>query len=125
YLYFDIRLPYHTRKLHLHPGGCREDCQRSAENGSRVEIICMDAFGAKQLIDSPDVTFALLREGLVDIIATDFIGGYHDPILLVLQKAMDEALVTLPQAINMATNAPATYIPGVAPNRGLIEAGRV
>ena len=94
-------------------------------NGSKVEVICMDVFGAKQLIDSPDVTFALFREGLADIIATYFIGGYHDPILLVLQKAMNEGLLTLPQAIHMATNAPTMSVPGVAPKVGLIQTGRV
>ena len=93
--------------------------------GAVVEIITADSFGAKQLEPSPESTFALLKEGLADVITTDFIGGYHDPILLVLQKAIEEGILTLPRAIQLATSAPARIIPRVAPNRGLIEPGRV
>ncbi len=92
---------------------------------SIVEIISADSFGAKQVEATPELTFALLKEGLVDVISTDFSGGYHDPILLVLQKAIEAGLVTVPQAIHLATGAPAKIVPRVAPNRGLIEPGRV
>jgi len=93
--------------------------------GSFVEIISADSFGAKQVEATPDLTFALLKEGLADVISTDFSGGYHDPMLFVLQKAIEEKLITLPGAIHLATGAPARIIPGVAPHRGLIEPGRV
>jgi imidazolonepropionase-like amidohydrolase len=90
-----------------------------------VEIISADSFGAKQVEATPDLTFALLKEGLADVISTDFSGGYHDPMLFVLQKAIEEKLITLPGAIHLATGAPARIIPGVAPHRGLIEPGRI
>ncbi|MFQ5997193.1 MAG: amidohydrolase family protein [Dehalococcoidales bacterium] len=93
--------------------------------GAVVEIITADSFGAKQLEPSPESTFTLLKEDLVDVITTDFIGGYHDPILLVLQKAIEEGVLALPRAIQLATSAAARIIPGVAPNRGLIEPGKV
>lgn len=93
--------------------------------GALVEIVTADSFGAKQVESTLEGTFALLREGLVDVITTDFSGGYHDAILLVLQKAIDEGVLTLPRAIQLATSAPATIVPLVAPNRGLIEPGRV
>jgi imidazolonepropionase-like amidohydrolase len=93
--------------------------------GSFVEIVTLDQFGAKQIATSPEVTYALLKEDLVDVITTDFSGGYHDPILLVLQKAIEEGVITLPRAIQLATSAPAEIIPRVAPNRGLIESGKV
>jgi imidazolonepropionase-like amidohydrolase len=93
--------------------------------GSIVEIVCADSFGVNQAASVPEVTFALLSEGLVDVISTDFIGGYHDPVLLILQKALEEKVITLPQAIHLATAAPARAVPRVAPNRGLIESGRI
>jgi imidazolonepropionase-like amidohydrolase len=93
--------------------------------GGIVEVITADPFGARQLKQSPEITFTLLKEGLADVITTDFIGGYHDPILLVLQKAVEEGILTVPQAISLATSAPARAVPGVAPNRGLIQAGKV
>jgi len=93
--------------------------------GATIEIITADSFGAKQVEPSPEGTFALLQEGLADVITTDFSGGYHDPILLVLQKAIEKGVIDLPKAIQLATSAPARIIPLVAPNRGLIEPGRV
>jgi imidazolonepropionase-like amidohydrolase len=93
--------------------------------GAFVEIISADSFGAKQVEATPDLTFALLKEGLADVISTDFSGGYHDPILFVLQKAIEEKLINIPRAIHLATGAPARIIPRVAPNRGLIEPGRI
>ena len=115
--------------LHVNYTFTPEEAVRVAKefrkNGSRIEVISLDAFGAKQLDKTPELTFALLREGLVDIISTDYIGGYHDAILLVIKKAIEEKLVTLPKAIRMATSAPAEYIPGLAPRRGLIKPGNV
>ncbi len=93
--------------------------------GAVVEIFSGDSFGARQVQATPEVTFALLKEGLVDVITTDYAGGYHDPILLVLQKAIEKGLITLPQAIHLATGAPARAVSRVAPNRGLIEPGKV
>lgn len=93
--------------------------------GSIVEIISADVFGARQVEASPEVTFALLKDQLVDVITTDFSGGYHDPILLVLQRAVEAGILTLARAVHLATAAPAGIVPGVAPNRGLIEPGKV
>jgi imidazolonepropionase-like amidohydrolase len=115
--------------LHVNHGFTMEESLTLArELKSRnaiAEIVTADSFGAKQLKDSPEITFALLKENLVDVITTDYIGGYHDPILLVLQKAIDEGVVSLPRAIQLATSAPACIIPAVAPNRGLIQPGKV
>jgi alpha-D-ribose 1-methylphosphonate 5-triphosphate diphosphatase PhnM len=82
-------------------------------------------FGARQVEDTPDVTFALFREGLVDVISTDYIGGYHDPILLVLQKVIEEKLISLPEAITLATSNPVKIFPRLAYNKGMIKSGMV
>ena len=115
--------------LHVNHGFTTDESVKFAKElrslGAVVEIITADSFGAKQLKVSPESTFALLKEGLADVITTDFIGGYHDPVLFVLQKAIEEGILTLPRAIQLATSAPARIIPRVAPNRGLIEPGRV
>jgi len=93
--------------------------------GANVEIISADFYGAKQVEPSTEPTFALLREGLVDAITTDYSGGYHEPILLVLQKAIEQKILTLPGAIKLATSNPARIVPKVAINKGLVEPGRV
>jgi len=93
--------------------------------GGIAEVISSDFFHAKQVDPSPEATFALFREGLVDAISTDYSGGYHEPILLVLQKAIEQGLLTLPAAIKLATSNLVKIIPKLAPNKGLIEPGRV
>ena len=93
--------------------------------GANVEIISADFFGARQVEPSTEPTFALLREGLVDAITTDYSGGYHEPILLVLQRAIEQKILTLPGAIKLATSNPARIVPKVAINKGLVEQGRV
>jgi imidazolonepropionase-like amidohydrolase len=93
--------------------------------GATVEIITADSFGARQVEPTPASAFALLREDLVDVITTDYSGGYHDPILLVLQKAIEEGVLALPRAIQLATSAAAETVPGVAPNRGYIAPAKV
>ena len=93
--------------------------------GAIVEVITADFFSAKQVETSPEGTFALLKEGLVDAMTTDFSGGYHEPILLVLQKAIENGFLTLPQAIQMVTSYPTKVVPRVAPSSGLIEPGNV
>ncbi len=93
--------------------------------GGFVEVITADHFGAGQLEPSPETAFALLAEGLVDALSTDYSGGYHDPILLLIQKAVESGVVSLPQAVRLATSSPSGIVPGMAPGRGLIEPGHV
>ena len=93
--------------------------------GGNIEVITSDFYHAKQVDPSPETTYALFREGLVDAITTDYSGGYHDPILLLMQKVIEEGFLTLPGAIKLATSNPVTLVPKLAPNKGLIECGRV
>ena len=93
--------------------------------GGFVEVITADHFGAGQLEPSPETAFALLAEGLVDVVSTDYSGGYHDPILVLIQKAVEHGVISLPQAVRLATSSPAGIIPGLAPRKGLIEPGHV
>lgn len=94
-------------------------------NGSYVEAITGDPYGARQLHKTADVEHALMKEGLVDVLATDYIGGYHDSILLMIQKAVEGGFLSLPEGVRLATSNPARIVPGVAPDRGLIEEGKV
>ena len=94
-------------------------------HGGFVEVITADHFGAGQLEPSPETAFALLSQGLVDVLSTDYSGGYHDAILLFIQKAVEHGAISLPQAVRLATSSPAGIIPGLAPRKGLIEPGHV
>jgi imidazolonepropionase-like amidohydrolase len=92
--------------------------------GAIVEVFSADLFGARQIEKDPAGTFAMLEQDLVDALVTDYSGGYHDPILLLIKKAVEEGVTTLPKAVKLATSNPAALIPRLAPHRGLVEPGK-
>ncbi|MCP9952583.1 amidohydrolase family protein [Actinomadura madurae] len=95
------------------------------KSGVVVDVSTLDGLGARRLLRSPETMFAMLREGLVDTISTDYAGGYHDPILLAISKAVEDGATTLPAAVAMAGANVADAVPGLAPNRGRIGPGAV
>lgn len=95
------------------------------ELGVVVDVSTLDTFGAQRLTTGPDMLYAMFAAGLVDTISTDYAGGYHDPILLAIDRATKEGVVSLPAAIAMATANVADAIPGVAPRRGRVTPGAV
>lgn len=102
-----------------------EWARRIKEAGGIVDIATLDAWVNRKLGTDPEAFYALLRHGVVDLVSTDYAGGFHDPIVTGLQAAVDVGAVSLPQAVALATANVAAAIPGLAPNRGRIERGRV
>jgi len=106
-----------------------EDAVRRAREvrrrGALVDIMSGDAFGAREFHPTPDVTFALLAAGVVDLISTDYAGGFWDRMLLVVERAAQAGVTTLQDGVRMLTSGPAEAIPGLAPRRGRIAPGLV
>jgi predicted amidohydrolase len=101
-------------------------CAREIKkHGAWVDIFTGDAFGVRMFHQSPEVAFALFREGLVDLVSTDYIAGYWDPILLVMEKAIEADLITLPGAIQKISHDVVTAIPRIGTERGVISEGKV
>ena len=110
---------------HLYePEEAVEAARRLKKAGAHIDVYSGDSFGARKLLPSPETTFALLKEDLVDSCSTDYCGGYWDPILLVMEKAIEQRIISLPRAIAIASGA-AKLVPLLAPNRGMITPGRI
>jgi predicted amidohydrolase len=105
--------------------GALAQAKRLRQLGAYLDIHTGDMFGVRFFVQSPDVTYALFANGLVDTISTDYIGGYWDPILLTLERVVEAGHVTLAQAIATATSNVVAAFPRLAPNRGLVERGKV
>jgi len=105
--------------------GAVAQASRLRQLGAHLDIHTGDMFGVRFFVQSPDVTYALFSNGLVDMISTDYIGGYWDPILLTLERVVRAGHVSLPKAIATATRNVARAFPRLAPNRGLVESGKV
>jgi predicted amidohydrolase len=101
-------------------------CARELKkHGARVDIFTGDAFGMQMFQKSPDVSFALFKEGLVDLISTDYISGYWDPILVVMQKLFEADLISLPKAVRMMSRSVVEAIPKIGRDRGTIAPGKM
>jgi len=99
-------------------------CAREIKSrGGWVDIFTGDEFGAKMFTQSKQAAFALLQEGLVDLISTDYIGGNWDPIPLVLSKAIEAGLITLPRAVQMTSASVVNAIPKLGRHRTRIAPG--
>ena len=68
---------------------------------------------------------AMLEEGVLDMISTDYMGGYWDPILRILEYFVEQIIVDLPQAIALATGNVVKAIPNIAPGRGEVSEGKI
>jgi predicted amidohydrolase len=95
------------------------------DRGALVDIMSGDAFGAREFHPTPDVTFRLLADGLVDLISTDYAGGFWDPMLLVVERAAAAGAISLEAGVRLVTSSPADAIPALAPDRGRIVPGAV
>jgi adenine deaminase len=51
-------------------------------------------------------------------------GGFHDPVLLVLEKAVETEIIELPKAISLATGNVAKFFPESCYQRGFLERGK-
>jgi imidazolonepropionase-like amidohydrolase len=105
--------------------GALIQARRLRELGAQLDIHTGDMFGARFFVQSPEVTYALFANGLVDMISTDYIGGYWDPILLTLERVVEAGHVSLAQAIAVATSNVVKSFPRLAPNRGFVEPGKM
>jgi hypothetical protein len=94
------------------------------QRGARIDIFTADSFGAKAFVPRPDVSWALFSEGLVDLISTDYIAGYWDPIPVVLENAVRAGFITHERAVAMCTRAVVEAIPRLGVHRGTIGPGQ-
>lgn len=103
-------------------------CKRARalrDKGALIDIMSGDAFSARQFQSGPEVTFRMLQEGIVDLISTDYAGGFWDPMLLVAQKAHEAGVIRLEEAVRLMTSSPVDAVPKLAPGRGRVLAGAV
>ena len=93
------------------------------ERDAVIDISTFGSFRANDR-DEMEMQFALLGEGIVDTVSTDYGGGAHDPMLFVLEQAIERGLIDLPKAISLVSSNVARAIPLLAPNRGLVARGK-
>ena len=104
---------------------CLEACRYLREHGVIIDVSTLDTFGARQLVDSPENLYALVREGIADTMSTDYGGGAHDALTLCIEHLVKDGICTLQRAVSMVTGNVASLIPGLASQRGTLKQGKI
>jgi hypothetical protein len=104
-----------------------EECVANAgwirDHGGHVEIDTFDAWGRRELHNTPEHLIALVQEDLVDIIATDYAAGHWDGIWEMVAGIVQIGLLPIEKAVALATGNVARALPRIGADRGVLKAG--
>ena len=95
------------------------------KRGAVIDIATLDAWGAKRLGVDPELFYEFYVQGLVDLVSTDFAGGYFDPVIVGMEQAHRVKAASLPTIVATATYNVAKTFPGLADERGLIAREKI
>ncbi|MGH3352309.1 MAG: amidohydrolase family protein [Nocardioides sp.] len=95
------------------------------DQGGFVEVDTFDAWGRKELHDTPEHLIALMQADLIDIIATDYAAGHWDGMFEMVDAISRVGLATLQEAVAMATGNVGKAIPRIGADRGQLKAGQL
>lgn len=94
-------------------------------HGALIDVMTGDAGRAGRFTPDDDLTHAMMREGCVDLISTDYVGGYWDSMLQVVERASAAGAMPLEAGVRATTGRVAEALPRLAPDRGTLEPGMV
>ncbi|TCL63644.1 amidohydrolase family protein [Rhizobium sp. BK251] len=110
-----------------HPMFTPEESVRFAhklkQRGATIEVSTLDCIETR-FRNGPDNLDALVGEGLVDTLATDFAGGDWDPILSAIHRIIRKGQLSSAAAVALATGNVAKAFPQLAGDRGMIARGK-
>lgn len=92
-------------------------------HGATVEVSTLDSWGRRELVPTSAQLMALAREGLIDIIATDYAAGHWDGVFEAVEDIVRLGLASLEQAVAMVTGNVAKAVPRIGANRGVLRSG--
>jgi predicted amidohydrolase len=107
------------------PGVAVSHARELRSHGALIDVMTGDATGAKAFLPNDEVTHALMAAGCVDLISTDYVGGYWEPMLSVIERAVASGVIAIEAGVRAVTSAVADALPRFAPQRGTLEAGKV
>jgi hypothetical protein len=123
--YPDARLVAgHANQSDFTPAEAVDWARRLRALGVTIDISTWD-IPAKAIQAKPDNFLRMLEAGVVDTVSTDYAGGDWEPIFKGLSLAIRAHAIELAPAVALATSNPSRLFPGLAPERGLIERGKI
>jgi alpha-D-ribose 1-methylphosphonate 5-triphosphate diphosphatase PhnM len=89
----------------------------------RIDIMTGDLFGLREFTRDPRVTVAMIASGVVDLISTDYVGGFWDPMLRTLRLAVDEGAIDLATGFRLVAWNAVEALPRLGKESGRIAPG--
>jgi hypothetical protein len=113
----------HSNHPSFLPHEALDAARQIKERGGTIDVSTLDTITTRWR-NNPDNLDALVEDGLIDTISTDYAGGDWDGILPALQRMIHKGQLTPVKAIALATGNVARAFPQMAGDRGVIEKGK-
>jgi imidazolonepropionase-like amidohydrolase len=97
--------------------------QSLRERGVRIDIMTGDLFGLREFTRDPRITVAMIASGVVDLISTDYVGGFWDSMLRTLRCAVDEGAIDLATGFRLVAWNAVEVLPRLGKDSGRIVPG--
>lgn len=117
----------HSNHPNFYPEEALENARALRERGALIDIATLDIWGAGRLgsPENRDLFCEFYRQGLVDMLSTDYAGGHFDGVLVGVENAVKARAASLPAVVATATSRVAGHFPSLAPERGLIARDKI
>lgn len=93
--------------------------------GALIDVMTGDVQGARRFLPNDGVTHGMMASGCVDLISTDYGGGFWDSMLSVVDRAASAGAMPMEAGICAITRDVARALPVFAPERGTLEPGTI
>jgi hypothetical protein len=95
--------------------------------GAIIDVATLDFWGAQRLSSDvcQELFYEFYRQGLVDLLSTDYAGGHFDNPLVGVENAARVGAASLPALIASGTSRVVDVFPELAPERGLVARDKI
>ncbi len=121
----DLVIAAHSNHSNFYFDESVETARELRKRGALIDVATLDCWGARRLGVDPELFYEFFRLGLVDLLSTDFGGGFFDPVMVGVENAYRAKAASLPAIIATGTSNVARAFPGLADERGLIARDKI
>lgn len=121
----DLVIAGHSNHPNFYAEEALQNARELRKRGALIDIATLDGWGAKRLGVDPELFYEFYRQGLVDMMSTDFAGGYFDPVIVGMEQAYRAKAASLPAIVATATYNVVKAFPGLADERGLVARDKI
>ena len=123
----DLVIAGHSNHPNFYPEEALENARALRELGAIIDVATLDFWGAQRLSSDvcQELFYEFYRQGLVDLLSTDYAGGHFDNPLVGIENAAKVGAASLPELVASGTSRVVDVFPELAPERGLIARDKV